>query len=78
MKTHKRIISISAGLSLLLLLGVSTLLGILTDKQEDAVQYYMPAGTVGIDLAVDNGSEDAVQITPNAVTPLSINVTNTC
>ena len=77
MKTHKRIISISAGLSLLLLLGVSTLLGILTDKQEDAVQYYMPAGTVGIDLAVDNGSEDAVQITPNAVTPLSINVTNT-
>jgi len=37
----------------------------------------MPAGTVGIDLAVDTGSEDAVLIQPNAVTPLSINVTNT-
>lgn len=74
----KRILSISAGLSLFLLLfGSSTLLGILTDKQEDAVQYYMPAGNVGIDLAVDNGSEDAVEIRPNAVTPLSINVTNT-
>ena len=37
----------------------------------------MEAGNAGIDLAVDNGnSDDAVQITPNAVTPLSINVTN--
>ena len=59
------------------MLGVSTLLGILTDKQEDAVQYYMPAGTVGIDLAVDTGTDEAVEITPNAMTPLSINVTNT-
>ena len=77
MKTHKRVISISAGLSLLILLFVGNLLGILTDKQEDAVQYYIVAGNVGIDLAVDTGSEDAVLIQPNAVTPLSINVTNT-
>ena len=77
MTKFKRILSISAGLSLLLLLGVSTLLGILTDKQEDAKQYYMEAGNVGIELMVDNGSEDAVQIQSNAVTSLSINVTNT-
>lgn len=78
MKTHKRIFSISAGLSLLLLLFVtSTLLGILTDKQEDAVQYYGEAGNVGIDLTVDTGTEDAILIQPNAVTPLSIKVTNT-
>lgn len=77
MKTHKRILSISAGLSLLILLFVGNLLSILTDKQEDAKQYYMEAGNVGIDLAVDTGSEDAVLIQPNAVTPLSINVTNT-
>ena len=76
MKTHKRIISISAGLSLFLLLGVSSLLGILTDKQEDAVQYYMPAGNVGIDLAVSTGSDEAIEIQSNAVTPLNINVTN--
>ena len=37
----------------------------------------MEAGNIGIDLAVDTGSEDAVLIQPNAVTPLSINVTNT-
>ena len=37
----------------------------------------MPAGNVGIDLMVDNGSDDAIEIQPNAVTPLSINVTNT-
>lgn len=36
----------------------------------------MPAGNVGIDLAVDTGSEDAILIQPNAVTPLSMNVTN--
>ena len=77
MKTHKRVISISAGLSLLILLFVGNLLGILTDKQEDAKQYYMEAGNVGIDLAVDTGTDEAVEITPNAVTPLSINVTNT-
>ncbi len=77
MKTHKCILSISAGISLLILLFVGNLLGILNDKQEDARQYYMEAGNVGIDLAVDTGSEDAVLIQPNAVTPLSINVTNT-
>ena len=77
MTGFKRVISISAGLSLLILLFVGNLLAILTDKQEDAVQYYMPAGTVSIDLAVDTGSEDAVEIRPNSVTPLSINVTNT-
>ena len=73
----KRILSISAGLSLLCLLLVSNLLGILTDKQEDAKQYYMEAGNVGIDLAVDTGSEDAIEIQPNQTTPLSIGVTNT-
>ena len=77
MKTHKRIISISAGLSLLILLFVGNLLGILTDKQEDAKQYYMEAGNVGIDLMVDTGSEDAVLIQPNQITPLNIGVTNT-
>ena len=77
MKTHKRILSISAGLSLFVLLFVGNLLGILTDKQEDAKEYYMNAGTVGIDLAVDTGTEDAIEIQPNAVTPLSIQVTNT-
>ena len=61
---------------LLSLLGTSTLLGILSDRKEDAFQYYMPAGNVGIDLAVDTGSEDAILIQPNAVTPLSMNVTN--
>ena len=65
-------------LSLFILLFVGNLLGILTDKQEEAKQYYMEAGNVGIDLAVDNGnSDDAVLIQPNAVTPLSIGVTNT-
>ena len=78
MTKFKRILSNSAGLSLLILLFVGNLLGILTDKQEDARQYYMEAGNVGIDLAVDNGnSDDTVLIQPNAVTPLSINVTNT-
>lgn len=78
MSKLKRIISISAGLSLLLLLfGSSTLLGILTDRQEDAKGYYMNAGTVGIDLAVDTGSEDAIEIRPNQITPLNIGVTNT-
>ena len=74
----KRILSISAGLSLLLLLfGSSTLLGILTDKQEDALEYYMPAGNVAIDLTVDNGTDDAIEIKPNQVTDLSIKTTNT-
>ncbi|MBQ8306754.1 MAG: hypothetical protein IJX90_11130 [Blautia sp.] len=77
MKTHKRILSISAGLSLLILLFVGNLLGILTDKQEDAKEYYMEAGTVGIDLAVDTGSDEAILIEPNQTTPLSIQVTNT-
>ncbi len=77
MTKFKRIITISSGLSLLILLFVGNLLGILTDKQEDAVQYYIVAGNVGIDLTIDNGSEEAVEIKPNAVTPLSINVTNT-
>ena len=77
MKTNKRIISISAGLSLFILLIVSNLLGILTDKQEDAKQYYMEAGNVGIDLTVDTGTEDDILIQPNAVTPLNIGVTNT-
>ena len=74
----KRILSISAGLSLLSLLFISsTLLGILTDRQEDALEYYMPAGNVAIDLTVDNGnSDDAVLIQPNQTTPLSISVTN--
>ena len=74
----KRILSISAGLSIFLLLfGSSTLLGILTDRVEDALEYYMPAGNVAIDLTVDNGDSEAVLIQPNAVTPLSISVTNT-
>lgn len=77
MTKTKRIISISAGLSLLILLFVGNLLGILTDKQEDAKAYYMEAGTVGIDLTVDTGTDDAILIQPNAVTPLSIGVTNT-
>ena len=77
MTRFKRILSISAGLSLLILLFVGNLLGILTYRQEDAKQYYMEAGNVGIDLAVDTGSENTVLIQPNAVTPLSINVTNT-
>ena len=37
----------------------------------------MEAGNVAIDLAVDTGTNDAVQIHPNAVTPLNIGVTNT-
>ena len=73
----KRILSILAGISLFCLLLVSNLLGILTDRQEDAVQYYMPAGNVAIELSVDTGTEDAIEITPNAVTPLNIGVTNT-
>lgn len=74
----KRIISISAGLSLLLLLfGSSTLLGILTDRQEDALEYYMPAGNVAIELTVDAGDSDgAIEIKPNQTTPLSIRTTN--
>ena len=78
MTRNKRILSISAGLSLLFLLfGSSTLLGILTDKVEDAKEYYMNAGNVAIDLTVDNGTDDAIQIVPNQITPLSISVTNT-
>ncbi len=55
----KRILSICAGLSLFLLLGVSSLLGILTDKAEDAKEYCMEAGNVAIDLTVDTGSDEA-------------------
>ena len=74
----KRILSISAGLSMCGLLFISsTLLGILTDRQEDAREYYMNAGTVGIDLTVDTESDEAILIEPNAVTPLNIGVTNT-
>ena len=76
MKT-KRILSISTGLSLLILLFLGNLLGILTDKQKDAKKYYMDAGNVGIDLAVDAGSDDAILIQPNKTTPLNICVTNT-
>ena len=73
----KRILSISAGLSLLLLLfGSSTLLGILTDKQEDALEYYMPAGNVAIDLTVETETDEAIEIKPNQTTPLSIRTTN--
>ena len=70
MTRFKRVISISAGLSLLILLFVGNLLGILADKQEDAVQYYVVAGNVGIDLMAGTGTEDAIEIAPNAVTPL--------
>ena len=74
----KRILSISAGLSLCGLLFISsTLLGILTDKQEDAKEYYMEAGNVAIDLTVDNGGDGAILIQPNQVTDLSIKCTNT-
>ena len=74
----KRILSISAGLSLLSLLFISsTLLGILTDRVEDALEYYMPAGNVAIELTVDAGdSDDAIEIKPNQTTPLSIRTTN--
>ena len=73
----KRILSISAGLSLLLLLfGSSTLLGILTDRQEDAKEYYIEAGDVAIELTVDNGGDGAILIQPNQVTDLNIGVTN--
>ena len=73
----KRILSISAGLSIFLLLfGSSTLLGILTDKVEDAKEYYMNAGNVAIDLTVDNGGDGAILIQPNQTTPLSIRTTN--
>ena len=59
----KRILSISAGLSLCGLLFISsTLLGILTDRQEDAKEYYMNAETVGIDLTVDTGFDEAILI----------------
>ena len=77
MKTHKRILSISAGLSLFALLVVGQMLGILTDKVEDAKQYYMEAGNVSIELTVDNGGDEAILIQPNTVTPLNIGVTNT-
>ena len=79
MNNRIRILSISAGLSLLLLLfGSSTLLGILTDKVEDAKEYYMKVGNVTIELTVDAGdSDDAIQIVPNQTTPLSISITNT-
>ena len=73
----KRILSISAGLSLFLQLGVSSLLGILTDRQEDAKEYYMEAGNVAIDLTVDTGSDEAILIQPNQVTDLNIHLTNT-
>ena len=74
----KRILSISAGLSLCGLLFISsTLLGILTDKVEDAKEYYMEAGNVAIELSVDTGTDDAIQIVPNQVTDLSIKTTNT-
>ena len=74
----KRILSISAGLSLLSLLFISsTLLGILTDRQEDAKGYYMNAGNVAIELTVDNGTDEAILIQPNQVTDLSIKTTNT-
>ena len=78
MNNRIRILSISAGLSIFLLLfGSSTLLGILTDKQEDAKEYYMNAGNVAIELTVDAGdSDDAIQIVPNQTTPLSIKTTN--
>ena len=36
----------------------------------------MEAGNVGIDLAVDTGSDDAILIQPNQTTPLNIGVTN--
>ena len=74
----KRILSISAGLSIFLLLfESSTLLGILTDRVEDALEYYMPAGNVAIELTVDAGdSDDAIEIKPNQTTPLSIRTTN--
>lgn len=62
MKAQKRILSISAGLFMFILLFVGNLLGILTDKQEDAKAYYMEAGNVGIDLAVDTESDDAILI----------------
>jgi len=55
----------------------STLLGILTDRQEDAKEYYINAGTVGIDLTVDTGSDEAIEVKPNQTTPLNIGVTNT-
>ena len=37
----------------------------------------MEAGTVGIDLAVDTGTENSILIEPNQTTPLNIGVTNT-
>ena len=74
----KRIISISAGICLLSLLFISsTLLGILTDRQEDAREYYMEAGSVAIELTVDNGDTEAILIQPNQTTPLNISITNT-
>lgn len=73
MNNRIRILSISAGISLLsLLLGSSTLLGILTDRQEDAKEYYMNAGNVAIELTVDNGDTEAIEIKPNQTTPLHI------
>lgn len=75
----KRILSISAGLSLTYLLFCSsTLLGILTDRAQDAKEYYMEAGTVGIDLTVRTGdTDDAILIEPDKATSLSIEVSNT-
>lgn len=74
----RKILSISAGLSMFGLLFISsTLLGILTDRQEDAKEYYMEAGNVAIDLTVNNGDTEAIRIQPNQVTDLSIKVTNT-
>ena len=74
---NRRISLILAGLFLFVLLFVSNLLGILTDKQKDARQYYMESGNVAIELTVDTGSDDPVLIVPNQTTPLSIKVTNT-
>lgn len=49
-----------------------------SDRQTGGAKaYYMEAGNVGIDLAVDTGSEDAILIQPNQTTPLNIGVTNT-
>ena len=73
----KRILSVSAGLSMFALLVVGQMLGILTDKVEDAKEYYMEAGNVAIELSVDTGSDEAIEVKPNQVTDLSIKVTNT-
>ena len=75
MNKHK-ILSVMGGLSLFSILFFGSMLGILADKQEKARPYFSKAGTVKIELSVNNDSDEAIMIEPNQLTPLEIHVTN--